>query len=582
MPRINRETKIWMPSFAMDAFLSFNVFLVLFVFRRLDFDGGHEGYLLTTAIAQADGFQIYKDYFSLYGSVLPWIQSLVVSISGFQSAINLRILDSLLVAVVFFLILNLRRFIGLQKHGLSQVFLMSGVTWLCLAYFFNGMSQHPWSSTIALAIQLLIVNMLLWLLDLPVGNRSIYIPIFGIGVLLALIPFTRLNVGIATMASTYFILISFSRFFPTYRFSALPIFVINTIGMMIFFAYFLLSNSISDLIEQSILIPRRVFTSSWMVGPENWNAIPVLSRYFWISLPPIILVIFCVLALNKKGIDIDSKLEKKLIIGLPITLGMVLAFCLRVSQMEFWLYQRLIVFIMVFGVILAIVLIARHVFEAFLKSRNSNQKTDLSLIIIAFFGLSGIVQVYPTHDPRHIWWGLPLLIVLAPLALSQSRFLPKTYQGTMIYKLFVLTLASAVFVAGAQKTLSVDRLIIEFDAPFKGMEVKANTYKKLKSEFMFLKQNLDSQSKVFFQCGVEETHWLASFDGNYHSKSPWFVDLSFYPGHPKPKYLVEIGDQMIICGDRVRQGEIAAEFDFTIIAKSEYLAIAELKNLAKK
>jgi hypothetical protein len=82
---------------------------------------------------------------------------------------------------------------------------------------------------------------------------------------------------------------------------------------------------------------------------------------------------------------------------------------------------------------------------------------------------------------------------------------------------------------------------------------------------------------VYFQCGIDETHWLATFDGRYHSKSLWFVDLSFYPGHPKPQYPTEVGDQLIICGDSNRQSRVASELGFAMIARSKHLAIAELK-----
>ncbi|CAN2246303.1 hypothetical protein MCEMKE45_01350 [Candidatus Planktophila vernalis] len=574
---MSKLTNLPLRAVVTDLILSVTTFLLLFSFRKFDFDGGHEGYLLTTAIAQADGYQIYKEYFSLYGSILPWTQSLVISVSRFGSAINLRILDSLIIALIFFLILNLRRFISPKKQGVHRILILSAITWILLAYFFNGMSQHPWSSTIALAMQLVIVNLLFWMLTLQQSKRIMYLPIFVIGGLLSILPFTRLNVGIATLISTYLILFTFSKSNRSYHFARARILAVNIIGIALFILHFVLNGLISVLFEQSILIPRRVFTSSWMVGPENWNAIPVITRYFFMSLPLVVIVILLVYILNRKIHLIATNMAKYVSVISAILLGIFMAVFLHVAQRGFWLYQRLIVFVMVFGITISVLLIVRHMMKIFTKVNTSNEIAHVQLVVLAFFGLSGIVQIYPTHDPRHIWWGLPLLILLVPLALDLPKSLPKISLGTTAYATTILVLAGAVFALGAQESLSSRRVSIDFDSPFKGMEVTPEKYIKLKSEFLFLKEHLEPNSSVYFQCGVDETHWLATFDGRYHSKSPWFVDLSFYPGHPKPQYPTKVGDQLIICGDSNRQSKVALELGFAMIAKSKYLAIAELK-----
>lgn len=574
---MSKLTKLPLRAVVTDLILSVITFLLLFSFRKFDFDGGHEGYLLTTAIAQADGYQIYKEYFSLYGSILPWTQSLVISVSRYGSAINLRILDSLIIALIFFLILNLRRFISPKKQGVHRILMFSAITWILLAYFFNGMSQHPWSSTIALAIQLVIVNLLFWILTLQQSKRIIYLPILVIGGLLAILPFTRLNVGIATLISTYLILFTFSKSNRSYYFARARILAVNIIGIALYILYFVLNSSISLLFEQSILIPRRVFTSSWMVGPENWNAIPVITRYFLMSLPLVVIVTLLVYILNRKIHKIAPNMAKYVSIISAILLGIFMAIFLDVAQRGFWLYQRLIVFVMVFGITISVLLIIRHMINIFTRVNMSNEIAHVQLVVLAFFGLSGIVQIYPTHDPRHIWWGLPLLILLVPLALDLPKSLPKISQGTTAYATIIFVLAGAVFALGAQESLSSRRVSIDFDSPFRGMEVTPEKYRKLKSEFLFLKENLEPNSSVYFQCGVDETHWLATFDGRYHSKSLWFVDLSFYPGHPKPQYPTEVGDQLIICGDSNRQSRVASELGFAMIARSKHLAIAELK-----
>ncbi len=51
------------------------------------------------------------------------------------------------------------------------------------------------------------------------------------------------------------------------------------------------------------------------------------------------------------------------------------------------------------------------------------------MMIAGALGLAGLTQVYPTHDSRHIWWGLPLgMLALAwtvqRTGRSISRYVP--------------------------------------------------------------------------------------------------------------------------------------------------------------
>jgi hypothetical protein len=195
------------------------------------------------------------------------------------------------------------------------------------------------------------------------------------------------------------------------------------------------------------------------------------------------------------------------------------------------------------------------------------------VVVLSAIGISGAIQVFPTHDPRHIWWGLPLLILAIPLTFLSFQKSNQSLVALTLFSSMVLASSATIMAISVSDKFSQDRVQIDFETPFKGLQVSPMKYETLKSDYFFLKQQIGSREKFYFQCGVGETHWLSSFDGNFHSASKWFVDLSFYPGHPKPNYESSITRKYVICGDKDEQDLKAARYGLTIINRSENLAI---------
>jgi hypothetical protein len=553
------------------------VFFFLIMFRKIDFDGGHEGYLLTTAIAESEGFKVFEEYFSLYGSVLPWIHSLMVPFGRYELAVNLRILDSLMIACCFYLILNLYRFdFGKNSIRLSQLFIAS-TTWLTLTYFLYGQSQHPWSSTIALLFQLLIVSLLFALSQSP-SKVSIFVLSIFIGILLTILPMTRLNVGLATLFSVYAILGLFYKTFPAFPLAIRLVVGTNLLSVVAVLSLYALIGNLPLMIEQSVMIPRRVFTSAWMLGPENWNTIPTLLSYLTSSLPFILATSALIVIFMSKPIGKRLRLK----IHLPlILLSALLIFILMLQrQSANWFYERLIVFLLVFGLACAAFWLC-YTGISFLSRKVRFQLAEkFPVVVVSAIGISGAVQVFPTHDPRHIWWGIPLVILAIPLSFLSFQNSNQSFVTMTLFSSIVLASSATIMLTSVSDKLSQDRVQIDFEAPFKGLQVSEMKYQLLKSDYFFLKQQIESGEKVYFQCGVGETHWHSSFDGNFHSANKWFVDLSFYPGWPKPNYQSSITRKYVICGDKDEQDLRAAKYGLTITNRSENLAIG-LKNLGE-
>jgi hypothetical protein len=544
-------------------------FSILSLFVRVDFDGGHEGYLITSAIAEKTGYVAFRDFFSLYGPVLPFIHSLAI-INVDYAAICLRIFDTLLITGSIFLILNLIRFQTFVPNIRYRYLLFSALTWFSLTYFFFGQIQHPWSSTLATFMQFLIITLLLSLFQGGSRKSTEILKLNSVSMILAILPYTRLNVGIATLLSTIFLLCLIAFKSDRQRrkiFNIIGITAIYSASVIIYFVY---QGTWSLLYEQSIVTPAKVMTSQWMVGSQNWNAIPTLLNYFFKSIPVIFLTLLYlkVHASNPLSPFFRRKLRARSRIGFSIAIVVALYIFISRNSSD-WLYQRIIVFLAVFGVLLALC----QIFYEIVVKKFERIESYFFPVLVSFFGLAGITQIYPTHDPRHIWWGMPFLILCIPLVLDQ----PKNGE----YKIFkferfivlISLIMAPLLVFSLNMTLNVPRETLGYASPFKGMQVSQSKLLQLESEYRFLRKHISGTEKAYFQCGYGETYWEPSFDGTYHSKSLWFIDFSMFPGAPVPEYNFKPGDLMIICGSPQYQINIANKYGLTIFDSESVIGI---------
>jgi hypothetical protein len=569
-----------LPPLIIQKITPFLILFPLYFSVRLGFDGGHEGYLATTAIAQANGYLIFRDYFSLYGPILPIFHSLIANFEPSYISILLRISDDFVTVGIIYGILSLRKKVSCLYSISSTIFYASALTWLYGAYFLFGMEQHAWSSNLATFIQILILNSFLR----NESNSSRFYVKFKpalVAVLLLVLLLTRLNVGIlsilALLLYTFLaanksqakLFIQASFFFVFFLF----IFIVTLWRIGILENYFL----------DSILIPKRVFTDYDLYGPNNWNSIPVLVNYFFKSIPFILVFFFIA---KFKNIFFNFLLNlifftSPLLIVSTLIFYFFGPFGTPQSDFLFKVYQRHLVFLMCLGIMAALsilVLIIKSWIKARIlkgqEARESNSPIDSANFLILLFGIAGIAQVFPTHDARHIWWGLPLLILGTYIFLTSSeRRFPNL---DIVQKLLGLVTVFSILLGslGLFSNMSSDRRTIDFEVAAKGLQVYPDEYLKMKTEFEFLKTYLPSNQKAFFQCGEGETHWIPSFDLIYHSKSKWFIDLSFYKGYPQPDYALRKGDILVICGNDERQRIIADKFDVEVIESIKSIGLA--------
>ena len=561
----------------LNLIISSTIFVFLLLFARFDFDGGHEGYILTTALAQRAGYTMFLDFYSIYGPVLPFVHSLAI-LDPEYALIFIRVFDDLTIALICFLFLNLIRFKSIPIKYEYLVFTV--IAWVSLSYFFFGQTQLAWSSTLAVLFQIALLNFMCRIYSgISTGSRN-FLPEFGTSVLLVALPLTRLNSGLLTNFITLVFMLIMAFRNTKFKWIMIRISIMSALLTLFIIVYFYLNNTLRLMYEQCFLLPVKLMTSNYVAGQENWNALPVILNYFLRSLPLIALFLLVLIFLDRtqllsKFLDKGNKLTYRLMISiLAVTFGLLLVYLLQSTERLAWGYSRFIVFVTIFGIIAALYLI---ISEVFFEKFNSVH-IHFPIVLAALYGLCGIIQIYPTHDARHIWYGLPFLILTLPLFMGRLNW-RSSREDVWSFTLSLLILPMlCLMISGIVHTSSAERVAIDFNAPYKGMLVKPSEYIRLKSEFLFLEKHLKPNQKAFFECGHGQTYWQATFDGEYYSQSKWFVDFSDFPGVPSPDWNLVKDDVMIICGDPSVQASMAYKFNVSIFDSNEYLAIAVYRN----
>ena len=195
--RINWDYKKFHIS-VVSVLISLLSFLLCLRFSFFDFDGGHDAYMTTGAVALREGVAPFTGVNLLYGIVTPYLQSLALNLSTFPT-LTLRILDSVLLSaaagISFYAIQSNAKFKGLSMRGsLLAIFI-----WLGTAYFFFGIPQLPWSSTFILFISMLVVLINTKLVSSEKRIQPVKWFLIA-GFLAGIAPFVRINAGLSLLA----------------------------------------------------------------------------------------------------------------------------------------------------------------------------------------------------------------------------------------------------------------------------------------------------------------------------------------------------------------------------------------------
>ena len=554
-------------------FVTFFVFLMFLPFGFFDFDGGHDAYMTVGALALSDGVAPFTGVNLQYGFATSYLQSLVVNFSS-QPTLNLRILDSILLAatvgISYFAIQSTKKVGGITTEST----LLALFTWLGTSYFFVGIPQLPWSTTFILFVSMLIAAINFKLASIE-KDSSVFAWLVLLGLTVGLSPFLRINAGLALIGFEIVFILLVSRRLNLKWKTMVVFFTSLVTGFLAIPIYLNGKGYFYEFIQQSVLIPRRIMYSPAVMGAEGWNTFVTTRNYFLNSLPFIALFLLLKFLIQKYSFKFaDPGKILMLSAYIIILLTTALTFAISIVQpME--QYSRILVLLYVSVSICSVAHILAFIVREFSEVK-SNSIRDWQRFVLSGISIALLTQTFPTNGPRHIWWSiLPGLLVLASYTIDDLKL--KELKRIFVICISLILLASLAI--PLTSNLRQERKTIDFPSISLGMAVSEKEYTEMKSDFDLLKQHLGPGKLAYFDCGIGETHWYAAFDKHYRSQDLWFINLSFYPGHPIPKWMkrMEDGDIVVVCGDREVQQIRQKELQLDLVESGDRLGVYILK-----
>jgi hypothetical protein len=390
-----RDPKVWNRALPYLAFLI--TFLVFYPFSLIGIDQHHDGYMFKTAIDVASGQKIFRDTFSQYGLLTPWMQAFFLIVFG-ASLKTLKITTVFMYAVSSgILTACFRSFLPI---GLNLLAL--GIWILFPPFYEANWIMLPWSSVYAIFFQSLTLSFLLSTFQKK--SPQIYPLLAGVTCALALL--CRQSVGLMTLAALL-CTFGFMVFFKDKRAFGIRAGVACLCGFggvfFLFLAYLKWNGIFSLWKFQSLTWPK--------VWVERIGANRMSS------------VITCLFIGRDSGL-------KALGVLLGLTLPLLsLRFLDRWKPLKFVLvgYYALMILVTYWArgqgvfdlpggwavaIPLAVVLYLAWRVGTLLLNPSRCDFTTLSQIGVALIALGSWTQYYPVSCPRHIFWALAPVIGL--------------------------------------------------------------------------------------------------------------------------------------------------------------------------
>lgn len=537
MPKV-RKDKIGRPFLCrgwLATVLALTSFIVLLPFAALDFDDHHDGYMLAQAIAISDGLAIHSDIFGQYGPVTPWIHSLFLSLP-LGPAVALRVGNSALIALTIFFLADFARVAPPVWRVSCKAGLLAAATWLIFADVWFGVTMLPWSSVV---VMVLLVGSLYALARAASASTaekrgaSNAWALLG-GALLGVAPFSRLNVGLAAMVITVTLLtwVSFSR---RLRREFIGLYSVAAIGSFLLVPLVLLTtDSLGDFVQQALLWPVQ-----WGVSATNdWATGPSLIKIFSSQILPVgaflsYLIVSWVQPARgaNKTLGFLASPVAGVVLGLVIVvwevrntapkfLSKVVSDSLAWADLRnllFSTYTEFLHFFLVLAAVLSCVVMTKA-----LVSLMQRRDTWVWLfpLVLSVFVLAMFTQLVPTWDSRHIWWGLPLGLLLVYCVIDVVQSSQAKTSTPLIALLPIVGFVAVLALIAAPVHLAAPRTQAPADSVAQGMRLGVAEARLLQNEQDFLRKHLTVGQRAIF---ITAYGHFSVLGNEFSSADPYFV-----------------------------------------------------------
>ena len=499
--------------------------LILFLVAPLQVDPHHDGIILGAAVASANGRFGPGSAFSQYGPLSPLIHGFFLDLTS-SSMLNLRYFAALNTIFISFLLFKV-----LSKISSRRISILTSTSWVFTsaiwATTFPG-ALLAWPSLISTALILMSLNLLLPIFmnrkdEYKLGHLYIYLA----GVLLGLSGFARQQTWLAA-ALTLLLFIFFQKSYLKYSVILISGVVTSLVGM---FGWLGFIGAWDSYINQVIIWPLSAYST--LGANNNYNryqfgsyviqgVVFVLALYFVSTLRILRISQQCVYLIFTS------------ISGLVVASGFWIAgqsswqAAVRVTLGE--PQEKLILSFMYFGCIAAIVLSGYLIPKIKMLARQGGYEK----LVLAIFGLVGVIQLYPQPDVLHLWWIAPLVLPSAVIGFeSIVRKSKRLITNDLVYVQTSFALVGIVLAI---------KFVLQPWAPYE-VPVLNGTYSfsakaEAINEFNQVQKYI-KRGETSFDCpdGV-----FAVSDGNYNSADEWFVNWGMLDSEAP-----EVGKVRIIC-----------------------------------
>jgi hypothetical protein len=492
----------------------------LWPFVRLDFDRNHDGFMLTVAIAHHAGLNVHGEVASQYGPLPTWTQELFLHLP-IAPAFSLRIWTVLLLAGTAATIADLGR-VAPHRWRLN-LWTSSGaaVVWVLMCDRWLGITLHPWSSV--LAAFLTAVAMHCWVraeAQIDQGRSDRARRLFTLaGIAIGLSPFARINVGLSAVVGTLTIALLTHRLRANKgtdgrgRIAVIRPYALGLcIGLLLPILRLGWTRSLGAYVDQSILSPLQVS------GTTDWQPRTYLENVFRDFLPLVLILVLAVLIISRITGRIRAPIKKgrtaSPLAGL-LEVTFISAVCVAIilwsflvsggkdrpdqsllaslANWEWGSYTDFFFGVALVGTAFALFVLVVTFVLALVKGAKLDSEV-IALMIAGALGLAGLTQIYPTHDSRHIWWGIPMGLLAANWGIQRFTRAHSARLPLLMFAVLLATTATTGWRAG----IEVERFSHPSTVSSAGFMSSVETVGALKEDVKLLKRTVGHSMPALF------------------------------------------------------------------------------------
>ncbi len=537
---------------------------LLLPFSRLDYDRLHDGWMVESAVAVHDGQRVHSDVFNHFGPVNPWIQDLFMHLP-FPPALALRLFAVLCISLTVFFMADVGRRRPSGSPISQQSGLLAAVTWVVLSDVWGAGPMRPWP---VFTLNLLVVlaaylSLRAWYEVQRFRLRGARALLFGSGFAVGIALFVRVASGLLLIVALGLCVcgLSLARLRHRRMISWAAAGLAAAVSLVLL--RLSLAGSLGDFYQNTIVFPVEYF------GPNPLAPILFLRIALPVYGPPVVVGLLCLLYLRYHSALASGQ---RAVVGMAGGLVMLaLTFLLArspLASLEFRDYFSGGRALLLFLTCTMVVVVGTYGWVVQRSiSRRSMDPTTFAWFALAVFSTAMLGEIPPDYTVRHLWWSLPLGLILLFAAVPCISGSDRLRDNPLMIPLSVIA-AYTVYIG--TMTLSLARVQAPADTVASGMLVQPSLEREISEDSRLLQEALGTDKAVF----ATDQGDLAVLRGAYSSADPYFTCHTAsddFTHRLEKASVVVVEPEAVSCPSNI-EGQLAG-MGFAEVARNERLVV---------